>query len=178
MDELIAQWRRERPDIDSHLMVVAGRIRRIAGLVERNLEEAFAPLGLALGGFEVLAALRRAGPPYRLTPTDLYSSLLKSSGAITNRIDRLEEAGLVQRHPDPEDRRGILVRLTPKGKDLVDRAVVAAIETYNADFAPLSAEESKVLATLLKKLTVQDWDRSDVPVTAKRASRRHPNPTT
>lgn len=167
IDELVAQWQRERPDIDSHLMAVAGRIRRIAGLVERNLEDVFAPFGLVLGRFEVLAALRRAGDPYCLSPTDLYNSLLTSSGAMTNRIDRLEEAGLVVRRPDPEDRRGILVCLTPKGKELADQAVMVAVDTYKTGFAPLTYEESQVLTALLRKLLIHSWDRAKMPLASK-----------
>ncbi len=163
IDHLIDQWERERPDLDARLMAVPSRIRRISRLIDRRLEETWSRFGLGRGGFDVLAALRRAGPPHRLSPTDLYSSLLLSSGAMTNRIDRLEEAGLVVREPDPEDRRGVLVCLTSKGKEVVDEAVVAVIDTYRELFAPLTPEEWEILASLLRKVMGHLWGRPVPP---------------
>jgi DNA-binding MarR family transcriptional regulator len=163
IDDLIGQWKRERPDVDASLMAVPGRIRRISRLVERRLVDTWSRFGLARGGFDVLAALRRAGPPHRLSPTELYSSLLLSSGAMTNRIDRLAEAGLVVREPDPEDRRGVLVCLTPKGKALVDEAVVAVVDTYRDLFSPLTPEEWEILASLLRKVLGHLWTQAAPP---------------
>jgi DNA-binding MarR family transcriptional regulator len=163
VDHLIAQWERERPDLEARLMAVPGRIRRIARLIDRRLEETWGRFGLGQGGFDVLAALRRAGPPHRLSPTELYRALLLSSGAMTNRIDRLEEAGLVVREPDPEDRRGVLVGLTPKGKEVVDQAVVAVVDAYRELFAPLTPEEWEILASLLRKVLGHLWRRPVPP---------------
>lgn len=131
---------------------VIGRISRLSRLLEKSIEETFASFGLGRGGFDVLAALRRAGEPYRLSPTELYNSLLISSGAMTNRIDRLEEIGLVERTPDPDDRRGVSVGLTPAGKELIDVAVEQHYANERRLLRGLSADEREILSQLLRKL--------------------------
>lgn len=161
VDRIIEQWKRVRPGLDIEIMAIPGRIRRISRLVERSLEETFSRFGLGRGGFDVLAALRRSGPPYQLSPTDLYSSLLVSSGAMTNRIDRLEEAGLVERHADPDDRRGILVGLTPAGQKRIDVALDAVLKSYVELFHPLSAREQRTLADLLRKVMLHLREREE-----------------
>lgn len=152
VSRIVEQWRAEEPDLDFDPMLVLARVSRLAKLLERSTEETFALFGLAKGGFDVLSALKRSGPPYRLSPTDLYRSFLISSGAMTNRIDRLEEGGLVVRTPDPYDRRAILVGLTPRGHQLINTAVRAHLANYERILAPLSRSERDVVIRLLAKL--------------------------
>lgn len=152
VDQIMAQWRRERPDLDPSPMGVIGRISRAALTLGRELEATFAGFGLNRGEFDVLATLRRSGPPYRLTPTALFTDLMLSSGAMTNRLDRLEQAGLIARTPDPADRRGTLVGLTPSGLELIDNAVAAHLANEQRLLGPLSADDREQLAQLLRRL--------------------------
>src|SRR5256885_16618850 len=122
VDALLAQWRREQPKLETSPMAVVARISRAEKTIRPRLEAVFHSFGLTGESFDVLATLRRSGPPYELSPTDLFKSLLLSSAAMTSRIDRLEEAGLVARSPHPEDRRGIRLALTATGKELIYRA--------------------------------------------------------
>jgi DNA-binding MarR family transcriptional regulator len=154
VDTILKQWAAERPDLDASPMGVIGRISRLSRVLERNIEQVFAYYDLSRGGFDVLAALRRSGPPFRLSPTELYNSLLISSGATTNRVDRLEERQLVARVPDPIDRRGVLVALTPKGKRLVDKVLDSHIENEHGMLRHLSAAERQELGQLLRKLLI------------------------
>lgn len=147
------QWRRERPDLDPQWDALLGRITDAAALVVGDhLEPLFARFGLQRGEFAVLAALRRSGPPFALSPTTLYETTMISSGAMTNRIDRLEASRLVERRPDPGDRRGKLVVLTAKGRALIDKAVTAHVENEVRLLSALSPKEQRTLATLLAKL--------------------------
>ena len=152
VDRILEQWARERPDVDISAIALVGRLRRVARHFELGSEAVHATFGLAGGAFNVLAALRRSGPPYRLSPTELFRALMLSSGAMTNRIDRLEQAGLVARGPDPDDRRGVLVSLTPKGRELIDAAIVAHAENGRRLLGSLTRTEQQVLAGLLRKL--------------------------
>jgi DNA-binding MarR family transcriptional regulator len=152
VDQILAQWARERPDLDSSPVGVIGRLSRLTRYVERSLDDNFKPFGLTRWTYDVLATLRRSGPPYRLSPTDLFEEMMITSGAMTNRIDRLEEAGLVARLPDPGDRRGVLVELTPAGFELVDRVVESHVAHEAQILRGLSAEERSHLAGLLAKL--------------------------
>ena len=144
-------------------MAAIARIWRLARLSEAATEEIFAEHGLSRGGFDVLAALRRAGTPYELSPTELYSSLLISSGAMTNRIDRLEEMGLVERIPDADDRRGIKVVLTARGRAVIDDAVRDHLDNERRMLDVLSASERRVLPALLRELLVHLGDLADPP---------------
>lgn len=155
VDKILLQWGRERPDLDVSPMGVIGRLSRLTRHLEKAIEETFQRHGLGAGGFDVLAALRRAGKPYRLSPTELYNSLLISSGAMTNRIDRLEEQGLVARGPDAHDRRSISVALTPKGKKTIDEAVREHTEREHELLGRLSSQEQKQLAGLLRTLLLE-----------------------
>jgi len=152
VDSILAQWRRERPDLDPAPMGVIGRIARAARTLSRALDTTFTRFGLNSGEFDVLATLRRAGPPYRLTPTRLFTELMLSSGAMTNRLDQLERAGLITRTPDPSDRRGTLVGLTERGQELVDTVVTAHLANEQRLLAALSFAEREQLAQLLRKL--------------------------
>jgi DNA-binding MarR family transcriptional regulator len=152
IDRIVEQWNRERPDLDVSPTETLQRITRLSLLQGVSFARVFAPHGISFGEYLVLAALRRAGPPYRMNPTSLFNSVILSSGAMTNRLDRLESMGLVERQPDPTDRRGRLVALTDRGRDLVDAAVVAHLENEQRLLGSLDAGERTQLAGLLRKL--------------------------
>ena len=149
---VLAQWAAERPDLDVSPMGIIGRISRLSLTMSKELELVFAQFGLYRWSFDMLATLRRSGAPYRLSPGALLRSLMVTSGTMTNRIDRLEEKGLVRRVPDPEDRRGILVELTEQGRELIDTALPAHVANEQRILQTLSKEEQHTLATLLGKL--------------------------
>ena len=149
----VEQWARERPDLDVTPMLVLGRLNEASSLVARErLAPLFARFGLQAGEFDVLATLRRSGRPYALTPTALYEATMVTSGAMTNRLDRLEKAGLILRGPHPNDRRGIVVQLTEKGLTLIDEALTAHVANEHEILAGLSGAERETLAQLLEKL--------------------------
>lgn len=154
VDHVLAQWRKERPDLDPSPMAVIGRVFQLSKLLEQRVETVLRKHKLGLWTFDVLVALRRSGAPYRQSPTSLFSSLLLSSGAMTHRIDRLESAGLVRRVPDPNDRRGVLVELTRRGIDLIDSVMPEHLENEEQALSGLSASDRKALADLLRKLIV------------------------
>lgn len=159
LDQLIAQWGRERPAVDVGPMGVIGRISRLSRLLERQIEEVFAEHGLQGGRFDVLAALVRAGEPNRLTPTQLYNSLLVSSGAITNRIDRLVQEGLVKRGADTNDRRSMPVQLTTEGRKRLDEALLAHSENEQRLIAALAPDERELLAGVLRRWLIALGDQ-------------------
>ena len=128
VDELLAAWRRERPELDIAPLAVLSRVSRLARHLDRARRAAFAEHGLEAFEFDVLAALRRAGPPYELSPGQLVRETLVGSGTMTNRLDRLEARGLVRRRPDPADGRGVRVRLTARGRARVDAAVADLLD--------------------------------------------------
>ena len=148
---ILAQWAAERPDLDASPMGIVGRISRLSLVVDKELEPVLAQFGLNHWSFDMLATLRRTGDPYRLSPTDLFRSMMVTSGTMTNRIDRLAEKWLVRRIPDPEDRRGILVELTEQGRELIDSALIAHVANEARLLQPLSREEQYTLAVLLRK---------------------------
>jgi DNA-binding MarR family transcriptional regulator len=156
VDRIVHQWSRVRPDLDVSPTHTLQRITRADLLQTQSFTEVFARYGITWGEYLVLAALRRAGPPYRMNPTTLFCSVVLSSGAMTNRLDRLEEMGLVRRLPDPTDRRGRLVELTAKGRELVDKAVVEHLANEERLLAGLSASERTKLADLLRKLLLSE----------------------
>ncbi len=149
---ILAQWRRERPDLDVAPLGVLGRLFRAAHLADAELAEGIAAHDLQPGWFDLLAALRRSGAPYELTPTQLMRTTMLSSGGMTKRLDRLAEAGLVERRPDPSDRRGTLVGLTRKGRAVVDEAVVTHLANEERLLKPLSASQRRALDDLLRLL--------------------------
>lgn len=155
VDHLVEQWRHARPDLDTSPMEVIARISRLCRILERRLETVYSEYGLNQAQFGVLAALRRAGPPYCLSPTALYNSLLISSGAMTNRLERLSAAGYVRRVPDVNDGRSLLVALTPEGKRLIDRLLVHHYKNEHRLLATLSPEDRKTLASMLRRLLIE-----------------------
>ncbi|MBL8898624.1 MAG: MarR family transcriptional regulator [Planctomycetes bacterium] len=152
IDLLQQQWRSERPELDPTPMAVVGRVLRLAKLLEASLERALQPFELAAWEFDVLATLRRHGAPYRMSATRLATSSMLTSGAMTNRIDRLEQRGLVERLADPNDRRGVVVALTPRGIELVEQAVAARFEEAAARLAGIAKTDRERLAQGLRRM--------------------------
>lgn len=153
VDHLVQQWRAARPDLDPGSMGVAARLMRVGALLERRLAALLEPHDLSIGAFDVLATLRRSRPA-GVTPTELLEQTLLSSGAMTNRIDRLEASGLVERAPNPADRRGVIVRLTRKGRQVVDRAVEDRFDDARAVAAVLGPARRASLEGALRCLAV------------------------
>lgn len=152
VDDLVEAWARERTDLDLTPVEVFSRIGRLARHLDLARKDAFAASGVESWEFDVLAALRRAGAPYELSPGKLLRETLVTSGTMTNRVDRLTTRGLVERLPDPNDRRGVLVRLTPEGKSTVDAAFEALLDAERALMPDLDADDREQLATLLRRL--------------------------
>lgn len=154
VDEVLHQWEDQRPDLDLSPLGIFSRVIRLSKLFEKNVKAVLAPLGLDSWSFDVLSTLRRQGEPYGLSPTELRRAALLTSGAMTNRIDRLEQRGLVERHANPDDRRAIEVRLTPRGVELIDRAVVARLRLAERLASRLDAGDQLELSRLLRELLV------------------------
>ena len=154
MDELVDEWARQRPDLADRLdaMAVFGRLGRLSHHAGRAIESVFREFDLQTGEFDVLAALRRSGPPFTLAPTVLARRLMLSPAGVTDRLNRLEAAGLVRRDPDPGDRRSLLVTLTTTGRERVDEAVDAHLANEAAMLAALSERDRASLDRILRRL--------------------------
>ena len=152
VDELVEAWRRERPDLDLAPVEVLSRVTRLARHLDRRRREAFRAHEIEPWEFDVLAALRRAGAPYQLSPGRLLRETLVTSGTMTNRVDRLAGRGLVERLPDPGDRRGVLVRLTDSGRAAVDGAFEELLAAERDLLAALPPDDRSRLAGLLRPL--------------------------
>jgi DNA-binding MarR family transcriptional regulator len=152
VDTLVAAWHRERPDLDVSPLEVLSRVTRLARHLDRARGSAFASHDLEVWEFDVLAALRRAGSPYELSPGRLLQQTLVTSGTMTNRIDRLEDQGLVTRRTDPTDRRGVLVSLTDAGRARVDAALTDLLESERRILAALPQDQRRQLAALLRTI--------------------------
>jgi DNA-binding MarR family transcriptional regulator len=152
VDRILEQWRRERPDVDTAALGLIGRLHRASVLTNAPLAAGLAQHGLQPGWFDLLAALRRSGRPYELNPTQLMRATLLSSGGMTKRLDRLVEAGLVERRADPADRRGVLVRLTPHGKAVVDTALEPHVANEERLLRALKPAHRRALDDLLRTL--------------------------
>jgi DNA-binding MarR family transcriptional regulator len=162
VDELVAQWRAERPDLDVDPLQVLSRVSRLAKHLDRARTAAFASHGLQAWEFDVLSALRRQGPPYQLSPGALLRATLVTSGTMTNRIDRLTETGLVSRHPDPQDKRGVLVTLTARGRAVVDAALEDLLRSERVLLTGLDGSQRRELASLLQIL-LAPFDATQAP---------------
>jgi DNA-binding MarR family transcriptional regulator len=152
VDLILEQWQRERPDLDHSPIGVIGRVSRLARELEARLEPVYREHGLEPGWHDVLATLRRSGPPYRLRPSEFSGALMLTSSGTTKRLDRLEQAGLIERDPDPHDRRGVLITLTPAGIELIDELTAAHMANEARLLGALSDAERDRLADLLRKL--------------------------
>jgi DNA-binding MarR family transcriptional regulator len=155
VDVIVDEWRRERPDLDPSAKAITGRIVRLAALVHDRMGEAAATHGLSNGGFGILAALRRSGPPFQLTPSELTRHLMVTTGGMTAMIDRLEVQGFVARAPNPVDRRGVLVGLTPDGLRTIDAAMVDHARVEHDAVSGLAARDRDQLERLLRTLLLQ-----------------------
>lgn len=163
VDVILEQWRRERPELDASPMGPIGRLTRCAALLAPRLESCFAGFDLSAWEFDMLAALRRAGAPYRLSPTELFSTLMVTSGTMTHRLKRLETRELVTREPNAEDARSLLVQLTSTGLALIEQVVEAHIENERRILSALPtaalANLDAALSTLLQALEGSPDDR-------------------
>jgi DNA-binding MarR family transcriptional regulator len=155
VDHLTEQWARRRPDLGTAALGLAARVLRLQRILARHAATDLEGVALNEGEFQVLAALRRAAPPHELTPTELYRSLLLSSGAMTHRLDRLESAGHVVRTPDEVDRRRVIVRLTPQGLAAIDHAMDAYVESITRLLGVLDEDERTRLSSELRSLLVR-----------------------
>src|SRR4051812_40348396 len=152
VDAILEQWRAERPDLDPTPIGIVGRVSRLARELEARLEPVYKAHGLEPGWHDVLATLRRSGPDYRLRPTDLTNASMLTSSGTTKRLDKLEQAGLIRREADPNDRRGTLITLTRAGRELIDSVTAAHLANEAQLISALDADEQAALAALLRKL--------------------------
>lgn len=152
VDRLLEQWRQERPELDVSGLGLAVRIEMLAKLLRRSTDRSLQRVGLKGWQYDVLSALRRQGPPYELPATELARASLLTSGAMTTRVDHLEDQGLVKREPNPYDRRGVRVRLTPRGLEVIDAAIHARFMAAETSVNGLSAEERAAVESGLRKL--------------------------
>lgn len=151
VDRILAQWHQERPDLDVTPMGMFGRFGRLRSVLMSGLDDIFRAHGLSAASFDVLATLRRSGPPYALSPSDLIAWTMVTSGTMTNRLDKLEQAGLVSREKNPDDGRGFVIALTQKGRDLIDAAVTDHVANQHRLVEGLTADEQSQLDGLLRK---------------------------
>jgi DNA-binding MarR family transcriptional regulator len=154
IETFLHQWKAERPDLDPWPFGILGRTQRISAKLQARALTWLEPLGLTWESFSLLAALRRSGPPYELRPTEIYKESLLSSGAITNRIDKVEKEGWVKRYDSPGDRRGVIVRLTPSGKAIADKAIEVHFKQLGAQLSGISKKDRQLVLELLKKVLV------------------------
>jgi DNA-binding MarR family transcriptional regulator len=154
VDDVIEEWNREWPQYDVAPRELFMRLARIATHLERRTKAVLSEHGLTFYGFKILTALRRAGPTYRLTPGELSRTLIVFSGTLTHQLDQLEEAGLITRLPDPNDRRGVLVELTDLGRSRVETALLANNRQQKLALAPLSPEERDQASAILRKVLI------------------------
>ena len=155
VDALVDQWREQRPDLELAPMATIGRLGRVMVHMTAAIEAVFAEHGLTTADFDVLAALRRAGEPFAMRPTDLSRLLMLSPAGMTNRLDRLDAAGLVRRSPDPDDRRSWSIALTDDGRRIVDAAVSDHVANEGRLLEPLSASQRRALDRALRALLAQ-----------------------
>jgi DNA-binding MarR family transcriptional regulator len=154
IDRIVDLWREKEPDLDAASLEVVGRILQSATRVQRLREQALKPLGLSHADFDVLATLLRLGGPEGVNPTVLSSNCMITSGAMTSRLDRLEGSGHIKRHPDPGDRRGVLIKLTREGESLARRALSAVFDAHEVVLADLSERDRTTAAAVLRKILV------------------------
>lgn len=154
VDEAVDDWAREVPELETSCVGITGRIERISRLLDRKVTDALADPGISSRDLEVLGALRRSGPPYGMPASQLAKAAMFTSGGMTGEADRLANAGLVIRRPDPQDRRTVLVTLTPQGNDMVERGLEAYLDASQDALQVLDRDEQRSLCNLLRKLLV------------------------
>lgn len=159
IDHIIQQWDTERPDLDFFAMALIGRLKLASTLVMPQLQRVFDEYQLSAGEFDVLATLRRSGVPFTLSPTELYDTLLITSGTMTHRLKLLESRGLISRLPNKKDSRSLLVQLTDTGLDLIDKAVTAHVANETVILSGLSDDEKQTLDIGLRAL-LREWRKN------------------
>ena len=152
VDDILAQWQRERPDLDTRMMGPIGRLKRTAALLQPKLEAVFSEFGLSYWEFDVLATLRRSGAPYCLAPTQLFSTLMVTSGTMTHRMNQLEKRGLIERQANENDARSKLVKLSAPGLDIINRAIEVHVDNETRLFGSLSDEQLQQLDQRLRQV--------------------------
>ncbi|MGC5627742.1 MarR family winged helix-turn-helix transcriptional regulator [Georgenia sp. Z1344] len=160
VSDYLGQWREQRPELELAPMSVTGRVSRASDLISQGMREFFAEHDLQPGEYDVLSALRRAGDPFTLTPGALTGSMMVTAAAMTNRLSRLEEKGLVDRSTDPDNRRSVRVSLTPRGRAVIDDVAPRHVRAEGDLLAALDDAELAQLAGLLEKLLAGLGDRS------------------
>ncbi|CUH67078.1 HTH-type transcriptional regulator MhqR [Thalassovita gelatinovora] len=151
VDKILAQWRVEHPEFKLRAMGVLGRMSRLTTHLTQGLDQVFSAYGLNAASFDVLATLRRSGAPYALTPSQLMDWTMVTSGTMTNRLDRLQAQGLIDRKKSDQDARSVVVQLTPQGLDLINDSVTKHVANQNRLAAALNPEEQEQLDRLLAK---------------------------
>lgn len=169
IDEVIKEWGIELPNLDTAGLSIGGRILILAKYIEQRVDRCLAPFGLQIWGYDVLVSLRRAGEPFTQTPTKLMRNCFLTSGAVTNRVNRLEASGLIARSHDTVDRRSVNVTLTEKGKALVDESIVARVDHMAEVFSIYPEKEREALAKSLRKLLLkfEDLNEGTVPKSSR-----------
>ena len=162
IEHLLKQWEKERPDLDASAIGILGRLMILNRLAERGVEKVLQPHNLTIQEFDVLAILRRCGPPFRRSVGVLCSYSLLSSGAMTNRVDRLEQKGLIRREQNPEDRRGVLVALTSTGRALIDKLVGERLQEAHERVSVLPSKERSQLEALLTQFLAALQEKENV----------------
>jgi DNA-binding MarR family transcriptional regulator len=152
VDDVRRQWKQQRPDLDTSPISVIARVGRLGRFFDVGIDRVLAEHDLRRESWDVLAALRRSGPPYRLSPTQLYRGLMRASGTISNRLRALERDGLIRRIGDDSDGRAVLVEITGTGRELVDRIAPLHLDNERAMLSALTPDEQEQLASLLRKL--------------------------
>ncbi len=176
VDGVLRQWAEVRPELDLAPVAVIARLGRATAYIDAGINARLAEFGLSRGSWDVLASLRRTKPPHRLSPTELYLALMRTSGAMTHRLNRLERSGLIKRVPDPEDGRGLLVELTPQGLKLVDQVAPQHLANERSLLTALNDEEQTQLSQLLRKMLTTFEHERGIPPPAQRSSRCRSRP--
>jgi DNA-binding MarR family transcriptional regulator len=158
VDTILRQWRKERGDLDVAPMAITGRVNRLSSLFLREMEKTWGKFGLYHAAFDVLATLRRLGPPFALSPGELVTSTMVTSGTMTHRIDQLEKAGWVTRTQKEQDKRSFEVALTPKGRALIDKAIEAHVKTLHRLTSGISQKELNTANGVLRKMLLNFED--------------------
>lgn len=158
VDVVLSQWSLQRPDIELSAMALVGRLHRSTRLISRRLRDYFKAEGMEEWEFDMLATLRRSGEPYTLSPKDLVATTMVGSSALTHRVDQLLRRGLITREVNPNNRRELLLTLTPEGIDLVDRVLEGHVANEQQQLEGLDADERAQLSMLLRKLLISLGD--------------------
>lgn len=151
LDRIVGQWQKALPDLDPTPLEVVGRVIVLAQRLEKSVSDALAKHGLSLGQFDILATLRRNGPEGGMSPRELLKNIALSSGGMTARLDKLEQAGLATRKPDPTDRRMLTIELTPAGRELIEEAAATRFQEARESLPPLDGADLETLADLLRR---------------------------